>query len=123
MTANGNRVIARFTKMDDQLESLNHQFDSTNQRITCDLDAAAKVQQSLLQTAEVAQCIAALPSIGHVSTVTSNPIFRSFCESCGRHRLGNCRLGLVAVGIASSWSERRHGGKVGFVAYQWVDVL
>ncbi|QDS94600.1 Response regulator PleD [Roseimaritima multifibrata] len=38
----------QLTRWNDQLESLNNQLDSSNQRMTRDLDAAAKVQRSLL---------------------------------------------------------------------------
>ncbi|WP_197231587.1 SpoIIE family protein phosphatase [Novipirellula artificiosorum] len=43
-------TVAReqLTRWNEQLESLNHQLDSSNQRMTRDLNAAAKVQQSLL---------------------------------------------------------------------------
>ena len=43
-------TVAReqLTRWNEQLESLNHRLDSSNQRMTRDLDAAAKVQQSLL---------------------------------------------------------------------------
>ena len=48
--ANEELTVAKeqLTRWNDQLESLNEKLDSVNQRMTRDLDAAAKVQQSLL---------------------------------------------------------------------------
>ena len=43
----------QLTRWNDELEALNTRLDSTNQRITRDLDAAAKVQQSLLPSSNV----------------------------------------------------------------------
>ncbi len=40
----------QLTRWNEELETLNHRLDSANQRMTRDLDAAAKVQQSLLPT-------------------------------------------------------------------------
>jgi sigma-B regulation protein RsbU (phosphoserine phosphatase) len=40
----------QLTRWNDELESLNNRLDEANQRMTDDLDAAAKVQQSLLPT-------------------------------------------------------------------------
>jgi sigma-B regulation protein RsbU (phosphoserine phosphatase) len=40
----------QLTRWNDELENLNGRLDSANQRMTRDLDAAAKVQQSLLPT-------------------------------------------------------------------------
>lgn len=42
----------KLTSWNDELESLNDRLESANQRMTRDLDAAAKVQQSLLPTSE-----------------------------------------------------------------------
>lgn len=41
----------QLTRWNDELETLNNKLDTANQRMTRDLDAAAKVQQSLLPTA------------------------------------------------------------------------
>ena len=43
----------QLTRWNDELEALNHRLDATNQRITRDLDAAAKVQQSLLPSSSI----------------------------------------------------------------------
>ncbi len=40
----------QLTRWNDELESLNHRLESANDRMTRDLDAAAKVQRSLLPT-------------------------------------------------------------------------
>lgn len=51
--ANEELTVAKeqLTRWNDKLATLNEQLDSTNQRMTRDLDAAARVQQSLLPSA------------------------------------------------------------------------
>ncbi len=44
----------QLTRWNDELETLNNRLDSANKRMTRDLDAAAKVQQSLLPTSNPA---------------------------------------------------------------------